>query len=87
MKKFFRNLYRKVSSHLLKKLYRKNLHYVYCKILFTAITEKKLYDHFLWIGFNCLKAAESLRGNNLLLITKSAGNPGTHLLNFGEMKG
>ena len=30
----------------------------------------KLYDPFLWMGFNCLKATEPLRGSSLLFTTK-----------------
>ena len=29
---------------------------------------KQHYGLFLWIGFNCLKTAESLQGNRLLFI-------------------
>ena len=29
---------------------------------------KKLYDPFLWMGFNCLKATEPLQGDSLLFI-------------------
>ena len=29
---------------------------------------KKLYDPFLWMGFNCLKATEPLQGGSLLFI-------------------
>ena len=42
----------------------------------------KLYDPFLWMGFNCLKAAESLRGDSSLL-PKLPGGPGTHLIDIG----
>ena len=31
--------------------------------------EKKIYGPFLWMGFNCLKAIEPLRGNTFLLTT------------------
>ena len=47
----------------------------------------KLYDSFLWMGFNCLKAAEPLRGDSLFFTTQSPGFPGTHLINFDFMKG
>ena len=43
---------------------------------------KKLYDHFLWMGFNCLKATEPLRGGNLLFTTKFPEIPGTRLINL-----
>ena len=40
-------------------------------VLFTMlIFLKKVYDPFLWIRFNCLKATEPLRGGTLLFITK-----------------
>ena len=31
----------------------------------------------MWIGFNCHKIAEPLRGDDLFLAKKSPGNPGT----------
>ena len=46
----------------------------------------KLYDSFLWMGFNCLKATEPLRGDSLFFTTQSPGSPGTHLINFDGMK-
>ena len=39
------------------------------------------------MGFDCLKATEPLRGDNLLFTTQSQGNPGTHLIDLGRMKG
>ena len=33
--------------------------------------KKKTYDPFLWVGFNCLKAAEPLRGDSLFLTANS----------------
>ena len=47
----------------------------------------KLYGPFLWLGFNCIKAAEPLRGDSLLVTTYSTGVPGTHLNDLGRMKG
>ena len=35
-----------------------------------AVKKKKLHGHFLWMGFNCLKAAESLLGDSLSFTTK-----------------
>ena len=49
--------------------------------------KKQLYGPFLWMGFDCLKAAEQLRGGSLLITTKFPEIPGTHLINFGKMKG
>ena len=46
----------------------------------------KLYDPFLWMGFNCLKATEPLRGDSLLFTTKFPAIPGTHLIDLGRMK-
>ena len=48
--------------------------------------KNKLYDLFLLVGFNCLKATEQLRGDSLLLTAKSSGVPGAHLINFEKMK-
>ena len=39
------------------------------------------------MGFNCLKATEPLRGDSLIFTTQPPGVPGTHLINFNEMKG
>ena len=46
---------------------------------------KKLYDPFLWMGFNCLKATESLRGGSLPFTIKFPEIPGTHLIDLGRM--
>ena len=46
----------------------------------------KLYDPFLSMGFNCLKASEPLQGGSLLFTTQGPGVPGTHLINLGRMK-
>ena len=52
----------------------------------------KLYDSFLWMDFNCLKATEPLQGDSLkfkvlvFFTTQSPGVPGTHLINFDHMK-
>ena len=48
--------------------------------------KKKLYGPFLWIGFNCLKATEPLRGESLLFTIQSPGFSGTHLIDLGRMK-
>ena len=48
---------------------------------------KKLYCPFLWMGFNCSKATELLRGSSLLFTTKFPEIPGTHFINLGRMKG
>ena len=42
----------------------------------------KLYGSFLWMGFNCLKATEPLRGGSLLFTTKFPEIPGTHLIDL-----
>ena len=39
------------------------------------------------MGFNCFKTTEPLRGENLLLTTKSPGVCGTHLSDLGRMNG
>ena len=46
----------------------------------------KLYGSFLWMGFNCLKATEPLRGGSLLFTTKFPEIPGTHLIDLRRMK-
>ena len=46
----------------------------------------KLYGPFLWMEFNCQKDTEPLRGYSLVFTTQPPGVPGTHLINFGEMK-
>ena len=38
-------------------------------------------------GFNCLNATEPLQEATLLFTTHSPGVPGTHLMEFGRMKG
>ena len=42
--------------------------------------KKKLYSPYSWMGFNCLKATEPLRGDNLLFTTWSPGVRSTHLI-------
>ena len=49
-------------------------------------SKKTLYNPFLWMGFNCLKATEPLRGDSLLFISKSLGVTSTHLFYFRGMK-
>ena len=34
------------------------------------VKNKRLYGPFLWIGFNCLKAAEPIVGDSLLFTTR-----------------
>ena len=53
----------------------------------TIKKKKKLYGPFLWMGFNCLKAVESLRGSSLLFTANSPEIPGTHIIDLGRMKG
>ena len=53
----------------------------------TTLSLKKLYGPFLWLGFNCLRVAEPLRGGSLLFTTKFPAIPGTHLIDLGRMKG
>ena len=40
--------------------------FIYCVNFF----KEKLYGPFLWMGFNCLKATEPLRGGTLLFTIK-----------------
>ena len=46
----------------------------------------KLCGPFLCMGFNCLKAGESLLGESLLFTTTFPGGPGIHLIDLGKMK-
>ena len=47
----------------------------------------KLYGPFLWRGFNCLKATESLQGDGLLFTKTPPGDPSIHFIDLGRMKG
>ena len=47
---------------------------------------KTLWSIFM-DGFNCLNATEPLQEATLLFTTHSPGVPGTHLMEFGRMKG
>ena len=47
---------------------------------------KKLCSSFLWMGFNCLKATKSLRGDSSLFTTKSPEPPGTYLIDLVRIK-
>ena len=57
--------------------------HVYFK-LFTF--KKKLYNPFLWMGFNCLKIKKPLQRDSLLFTTQSPGLLGTHLVGLGWIK-
>ena len=46
----------------------------------------KLSGPFLWIEFNCLKVAELLMGDSLLLTIKSQGVLITNLFDLGRIK-
>ena len=48
---------------------------------------KKLYDPFLLMGFNCLKATEPLQGGSLLFTTKFPEISGTHLIDLKKTRG
>ena len=54
---------------------------------FFFLKKKKLYAPFLWIGFNCLKATEPLRGDRLLFNVQFPGILGIQLSNLRMMKG
>ena len=49
--------------------------------------KKKIYDLFLWMGFNSLKATEPLQGDRLFFTIQFPRAPGTQLINLGRMKG
>ena len=54
----------------------------FCKIFL-----KKNYGPLFWMGFNCLKSTEPLRGDSLLFIIKFPQIPCIHLIDLGRMKG
>ena len=58
----------------------------YNKYNFQKKSIKKLYGPFLWMGFNCLKATELLRGGSLLFTTKFQEVPGMHFIDLRRMK-
>ena len=49
-------------------------------------TSKKFYEPFLWMGINCFKAPEPVRGDSLLCTTISPGVSGAHLIDLGRLK-
>ena len=49
------------------------IHFDY--ILEVKLANKKNYGLFSWIGLNCVKAAEPIQGDDLLLTTKSLKFP------------
>ena len=53
----------------------------------SGYSKKKLYGPFLRMRFNCLKATERLPGDSQLFTTRSSGDPGTHLIDLGKIKG
>ena len=65
-----------VDKYLLVQIHSSDLSlwvcFIYCYFiyLFFYLKKKKLYAPFLWMGFNCLKATEPLRGGTLLFTTK-----------------
>ena len=75
--------------HLLGPIWYQNLNVLQFPQKLNNVRKKtlKLYGPFLWIGVNCLKATEPLRGDRLLFITKSSEVTGTHLIDLGRMKG
>ena len=46
----------------------------------------KLYEKFLLKGFNCLKTANSLQVEIVLLNSRFPAVPGTHFIDFERMK-
>ena len=71
----------------------KIVHFLYFQLVTAKFSHnlsknlKKNYAHFLWVGFNCLKATVPLRGDSLLFTTKILGGSDTHLSDFRRMKG
>ena len=57
-------------------------------LLFVSFVRKKnLFDLFLWMQFNWLKAAEPLLRDSLLFTTKSAGVNRDYLNDLERIKG
>ena len=73
-----------IPSHYLFVL-RKNLKEFFC-LCWNGAWYKKLYGPFLWLGFNCLKATDTLRGDYLLFNIQFSGVSGTQLINLRRMK-
>ena len=73
-----------IPSHYLFVL-RKNLKEFFC-LCWNGAWYKKLYGPFLWLGFNCLKATDTLRGDYLLFNIQFSEVPGTQLINLRRMK-
>ena len=48
--------------------------------------KKKLSGPFIWMGFNCLKATEPLRGDSWLFTIQFPGVRGIQLIDLGRMK-
>lgn len=49
-------------------------------------SNKTFYDSFSWIYFNCLRNAESVHGDSVLLTTNFLELPGIHLIQLRRMK-
>ena len=48
--------------------------------------KKRLYNPFLWMGFNCLKTVDPILGDSVLLNTKFPEVSGTNSIDLGRMK-
>ena len=62
------------------------LHNIYIfSWIFRVLNFKNLYDLVLWIGFSCLKGAETLQRDSLHFTIQFAGVPGIHLINVEKL--
>ena len=61
--------------------------FTFPRFLLSSTFIKKHYRPFFWMRFNYLKDTEPLRGDSLLFTTKFPEITGTHLVDFGRMKG
>ena len=83
---------RRNFSYKLKHAWFRLVHHVLeilqpiCPTYFSKQSYKKTLWPLLWMGFNCLKGKEPLRGDSLLFTTKFPGVPSTHLINVVKMK-
>ena len=61
----------------------------FCEVCYSNFinNKKKLYGLFSWIGFNCLRAIEPLRGDSLLFTITFQEVSAAQFIDLGRMKG
>ena len=64
-----------------------NLRMTFLNMFGPVQIKEKLYDPFLWMEFNFLKATVSLQGDSLFFTTKFPEVPGTYLIDLERIKG